>query len=117
MILKVTIYSMLLMMISTQGIAAEVVDIERLADAIYRAEGGKKASVPYGIMYKGCDWDNEAYCRKICINTIKNNVKRWQDSGMKKEYLEFLRDRYAPLEHSKLNANWLKNVRYFYANL
>ena len=117
MILKLTIACMFLMMISGQIMAQEVIDSERLADAIYHAEGGKKASKPYGIMFKGCDWQHEAYCRKICINTIRNNIKRWEDSGMKNEYLEFLRDRYAPLEHSKLNANWLKNVRYFYANI
>lgn len=92
------------------------VRFERIADAIYVAEGGRKASVPYGIFYKGCDWDNPAYCRHICINTLRNTYKRWISSKSPLSYLEFLRDRYCPLSHSQLNANWLPNLRRIYGS-
>lgn len=87
---------------------------ERLADAIYKAEGGRKASVPYGIMFKGCDWEHEAYCRRICINTLRNNFKRWIAAGSKNDYLEFLGNRYAPASAHPLNHNWIPNVRRLY---
>lgn len=111
--LKVVVSSVLVFL-CLQAAAFAVPDYDRLADAIYKAEGGKKASVPYGIMFKGCDWKNEAYCRKICINTLRNNYKRFLNSDQSIPYLEFLRNRYAPLSHHSLNQNWLKNVQFFY---
>ena len=52
------------------GAAGAEVDLDRYADAIYKAEGSKKAVVPYGMFFKGCSWANEDYCRKIVKNTI-----------------------------------------------
>lgn len=88
-------------------------DFSRLADAIYLAEGAKKASRPYGIFYKGCDWSNPAYCRKICLNTLRNNYKRWNKAGNPGTFLTFLASRYAPVSAHPLNRFWLSNVRYF----
>jgi len=90
---------------------------EQYADAIYLAEGGPKAKKPYGILSVPCD--SEAACRRICINTIRNNVKRYNDYGHKTygEYIEFLASRYAPIgadnDPQDLNRNWIKNVRAF----
>ena len=87
-----------------------------IADAIYYAEG-EKASKPFGILSVECEGYNE--CRKICLNTIRNNRKRYSDYGYKKfdTYLEFLSSRYAPIgvknDPRGLNKNWLKNVLYF----
>jgi hypothetical protein len=83
--------------------------INRLADAIYKAENSKK--YPYGIKSVKCV--GEAECRRICINTIKNNVKRWEKSveqGDTRDYLTFLWHRYCPPSAHALNKNWLKNV-------
>ena len=44
-----------------------------IADAIYYAEGAEKASKPFGILSVKCEGYNE--CRRICLNTIRNNVK------------------------------------------
>ena len=87
-------------------------DFERLADSIYRAEGAEKAKKPFGILSIPCEGYEE--CRQICLNTLKNNFKRWEASSKKKPYLEFLAERYAPRKAHPLNTNWLKNVRYFY---
>jgi len=90
---------------------------EQIADAIYKAEGGSKAKKPYGILSIPCD--GEESCRVICINTIRNNRKRYKDYGHKKydTYLKFLASRYAPIgaenDPTNLNENWLKNVKYF----
>lgn len=90
--------------------------VDLLADAIFWSEGGKNAK--YGIKSIPCDTLKE--CRRICKNTIRNNVKRWNDSGRKVDYLTFLRNKYAPIgadnDLSNLNSNWLKNVKGFLSN-
>jgi len=96
---------------------AEVpVDVERLAEAIYRAEGGAKAKKPYGILSVPCE--GKEHCGRICKNTIRNNIKRWEKAGKREPYLEFLARRYAPIgaENDKggLNQHWLKNVQSIY---
>lgn len=83
---------------------------QRLVNSIYLAEGGKNTKFPYGIKSVKCDGEKD--CRQVCLNTVQNNYKRWLASDQKKTYLEFLRDRYAPLSDSQLNNNWLKNVKY-----
>ena len=94
---------------------AETINVEKLADAIYLAEGGKKANVPYGIHSVDCNGEKE--CRKICINTIKNNIKRWEkarEAGYTGDYLTFLGNRYAPPSAHPLNKNWIPNVKRLY---
>lgn len=91
--------------------AEEKPDFNKVVDAIYRAEGGAKAKVPFGILSVKCDGYDD--CRKVCYNTVKNNYDRWQKSDKSKTYLEFLRDRYCPVEAHPLNKNWLKNVKRF----
>lgn len=83
--------------------------IDKLADAIYQAEGSEKAIKPFGILSVHCDGYED--CRSVCKNTIRNNYQRWLKSDRKKTYLEFLADRYAPAEAHKLNKNWLGNVQ------
>jgi hypothetical protein len=92
--------------------------IEQLADAIYHSEGGLNAKKPYGILSVQCDTESD--CRRICKNTIRNNYKRWLESDTTKDYLVFLRDRYAPIGSSNdsegLNNHWLSNVQWFLCN-
>ncbi len=92
----------------------------QIADAIYKAEGGKKASHPYGIM--SVPYKNEADARRICLNTIRDNRKRYAEYGHREfpTFLEFLASIYAPTRGKgitrsakKLNGNWLRNVRFF----
>ena len=90
---------------------AEEIDWDRLVEAIYKAENSEK--YPYGI--KSIDTKgNKEYARQICMNTVKNNYKRWIVAGKPKPYREFLGDRYCPPTVHKLNKHWVKNVRYFY---
>ena len=93
--------------------AAEEYSNERIVNAIYLAEGGKKAISPFGILSVKCEGYDA--CRLICLNTIRNNRKRYADYGYKQydTFLEFLWHRYAPPEAHPLNKNWLRNVRYF----
>ena len=111
--MKKTILAMLFLCI---GITGYAYTDDQIADAIYKAENSKR--YPYGIISIDTGGD-EAYARKICLNTIRNNRKRYADYGHKKydTYLEFLASRYCPInadnDPTGLNRNWLKNVRYF----
>ena len=88
-------------------------NIERLATAIYFAEGGKKTAHPYGILTKY----KHTTPRQACINTIRHKHKDWQDAGNPGNFLSYLQSRYAPIgaknDPKGLNQNWLKNVRYY----
>ena len=109
----------LLFLLLVVAVFAEDIDAERLADAIYLSEGGENTKYPYGIRSVNCEGETE--CRRVCINTIRNNKRRWENAkakGDERSYLEFLAARYAPIasknDPTGLNKNWLGNVKYFY---
>lgn len=118
--MKKFIFTILFIFITDYAIASFIPDtpekVNQLADAIYWAEGGKNAR--YGIKSVPCE--NLRECRRVCKNTIRNNVKRWDNSGRKVDYLTFLRKKYAPLgvsnDPTNLNRHWLKNVRWLLNN-
>ena len=92
-----------------------------IVEAIFRAEGGDKAKpYYYGIRSVKCDSKDD--CRRICLNTVKNNRKRFNAYGKSRhrDYISFLASRFCPIAgknlsraEKKLNKNWEKNVRYF----
>lgn len=90
---------------------------EEICQAIWSAEGGFASSKPYGIMLPKCSWENVGYCKRACINTIRNNRIHFKNHGYKshKKFLSFLASRYAPVKGDKtgLNKNWLPNVQFF----
>lgn len=91
-------------------------DYEKLADAIYRVEGGAKAKKPYGIL--SVPVKDEAEARRVAINTARNNYARWQAAGEPGDYLNFLADRFVPSRADPQgNVNWKSNVAKIYAQL
>ena len=83
---------------------------EEIANAIYKAEGGRKTRHPYGIL--SVKVNSEAAARRVCLRTIRNNRRRWDQAGSPGEYLDFLADRYCPLQADPVgNRNWKRNVR------
>ncbi len=82
------------------------VNANKLANIIYKIEGGANTKYPYGI--KSIKTSNP---RQVCINTIKNTYVRWQNRGKTNEFLFFLADRYCPPSCDKQgNLNWKKNI-------
>lgn len=86
---------------------------ERLADAIWHAEGGKKAKVSHGIL--SVPTRSPAHARAICLNTIRNNWGRWEAKGRPGDFIDYLGAVYAPVgaknDPKGLNKNWPRNVR------
>ena len=93
---------------------APTVNVERLANAIYKAEGGNKTKHPYGILAKY----KHTTPRQACINTIKSALKRYTKQGAKGDFIVFLGKTYCPVGASNdpwgLNKNWVKNVKHYY---
>lgn len=86
---------------------------ERLADAIYRAEGGARARSPYGVL--SVKVKDAADARRITINSIENNWKRWERAGKPGEFIGFMADRWCPPSCDPIgNRNWKKNVKAIY---
>lgn len=84
---------------------------DEIADAIFMAEGGYGADYLYGI--RSIPYEDEAEARQICINSIRNNYKRWDKQG---DFLEFMSRRYCPIgadNDTGTNKYWVKNVKYF----
>jgi hypothetical protein len=85
------------------------IDCNRIANAIYIAEGGSATRHPYGILqhYK------HTTARQACINTIQHAYKDWNGSGC---FISFLGVRYCPIgaknDPTGLNKNWIRNVKW-----
>ena len=80
-------------------------DYSRLADAIYKAEGGNKTTHPYGIMRQF----KHTSPKQACLNICRNNYQRWASNSKGMTYLTYLSKVYCPYN----SEVWLKNVRWF----
>lgn len=84
----------------------------KIADAIFKVEGGKKTKHPYGVL--SIKTDNP---RKVCLNTIYHNEVRWKNAGSKENFLDFLANTYCPKSADPIgNKNWKKNIHQFVKN-
>jgi hypothetical protein len=88
-------------------------DVERLATAIYHAEGGSVTIHPYGILEKY----KTTTPRQACINTILHKHHDWVALGSHGDFLTYLASKYCPVgaanDPTGLNKNWLKNVSFY----
>jgi len=93
---------------------AEEINIERLANAIYIAEGGANTNHPYGILQKY----KTTTPRQACVNTINSVLKRFEEQEKEKDFIHFLSLTYCPINAKNdplnLNVHWEKNVKYYY---
>lgn len=104
-------YLILFMFICNIAFASEI-NVEKLADAIYKAENSK--THPYGIMQKY----KHTSPRQACLNTINSAMKRFNKQTKEKDFILYLSKTYCPVGASNdptgLNTNWVKNVKFFY---
>jgi len=84
-------------------------DMDRLLDAVYLAEGGKKARVPYGITTVRVN--SPSHGRSIARRTLTRALRERPDLP----WIEATAMVYCPSESDpKGHRNWKKNVLYFY---
>lgn len=81
-------------------------ELNKIANAIYKVEGGAKTKHPYGVLsVKTSD------PRRVCINTIRNNHARWEKAGSHGDFLNYLANVYCPESADPAgNRNWKKNI-------
>jgi hypothetical protein len=103
----------LMLLFSPLQAQGDEIDIERLADAVYYAEGGSKTNHPYGILTKY----KHTTPRQACINSIKSAMRRSGSTDPDVVIPEMGRV-YCPVGASNdptgLNKNWVGNVTRLY---
>ena len=108
-----TIIAIATLMLAATVVSAQPINVERMADAIYRAEGGDKARVPYGVL--SVRVKDKADARRITITSINNNIKRWDKAGKPGTFIDFMANRWCPVASDPVgNRNWKKNVAAIY---
>ena len=108
--MKILYILLLLCSISSVCYGQGYSDID-IVNAIYKAEGGNKATYLYGI--RSVKYKDEAEARQICLNSVRNARKRWTKAGKPMDFITFMGLRYCPPKAHKLNSNWVRNVKYF----
>lgn len=90
---------------------------DRMSDKIFIAEGGAKTRYPYGVKSikppasVKTQAQRRQWARRITINSINNNWKRWELSGKPGRFEHFMADRWCPASSDPQgNRNWKKNV-------
>ena len=108
-----TLIAITTLMLAAAVVSAQPINVERMADAIYRAEGGDKARVPYGVL--SVKVKDKADARRITITSINNNIKRWDKAGKHGTFIDFMANRWCPVASDPVgNRNWKNNVRKIY---
>jgi hypothetical protein len=78
--------------------------------AVKAAEGNPKN---FGILSREVNSPEEA--NRLLNESITNNFVRWMSAGKPGKFVDFFRDRYAPIgasnDPNNLNINWAGNVR------
>lgn len=93
----------------TAAAAMPASEATRYVDAIFIAEGGPRAKVPYGILSVKVAGPAEA--RQVCLRTVQNTHTRWVAAGKPGFFVHYLADRYCPPSADPAgNRNWKANV-------
>jgi len=109
-----TVVATLLLLALPVASAAEIDDgyCDKIADAIYKAEGGAKTRHPYGVL--SVKVRDAAEARRVCKNTISRVYRVWSDGKKAETFVNTLADVYCPPSADPVgNKNWKKNVNYY----
>ena len=107
---KSIMFAVVLAGISVNAVQARI-DVERMADAIYVAEGGSRAARPYGIL--SVKVANKAEARKVCIRTIRTALSTWD--GKSCFFVHMGRKYCPPSVDPSGHVNWVRNTKRIYA--
>jgi len=110
-------YLLLILAFSLKGCAvchAQQIDFNRLADTIYKAEGGNKTRFAYGVERITASGKRYPYpsaiSRSKCLESINRAYNGWRRSGCKGDFVDFLGKTYAQ------DPLWSKKVKRLYSH-
>jgi hypothetical protein len=88
---------------------------QKICNAIWYVEGGKKANQEYGINPQYVICGNHLECKNVCIKTVAKwrRVYNLREYTHYKDFLTFLSYKYCPPNH----VIWLKNLKFFLRKL
>jgi hypothetical protein len=87
----------------------------RMLRAIYLAEGGAEAKVPFGVLSVPVDSYEEA--REVALRSIRHNWRDWVYAGKPGDFVDFMARRWVPVSNDPVgNRNWRRNVKFFMKN-
>lgn len=89
----------------------------RLADAIWHAEGGNSASTPYGVRGVKCPIKARQECLRPIRDAGTDIEIEFRGRTPDCSFIEYLAQRYAPRRAAKINENWPRNVAWYYRRL
>lgn len=93
-------------------------DENRVVDAIWHAEGGTNTVYPYGVRLASGRRLQASEARERCLALVHGSLVRWAASGKHGDPVRFISLSYCPVSDKRdvrhLNANWARNVRWFY---
>ena len=99
-----------ILLLSVACSASAQIQAQRVANAIYRIEGGRLAKVPYGIL--SIHVQSRVQARRVCLNTIRHTYARWKAAGARGSFWNALADRYCPPSvDPQGNRRWKRNIR------
>lgn len=105
--------TVILLLCAITGTAEAHPQPERLATAIYWAEGGARARVPYGVL--SLPVRDADHARQITLNSIRNNWRRWEQAGRPGDFIQFMGLRWCPPSVDAAgHTNWVRNVTRIY---
>jgi len=82
---------------------------ERMADCVFKIEGGSKTRWPYGV--KSVKVSGEAEARRVTINSINNGWKRWEAAGKPEPFTIHFARRWCPPSADPVGfRNWTNNI-------
>lgn len=111
--MKTTIATILAVLITTAANAAMPKGYDsKLADAIWKAEGGHKTKWPYGV--KSVKVSSVSEARRVTIISVRNNWSRWERAGRPEPFVKFMARRWCPESADPQgHKNWVRNVGRF----
>ena len=99
----------------SSNVFASTINVDKLVEAIGKSENSQK--YPYGIKSINTH-GNVDYAKKLCRQSVLNNIKRWERAKKPEGFVLFMSRRYCPInapdDPNGLNVNWTKNVLHFY---
>jgi hypothetical protein len=96
------------------NVGSSLASFEPLARAIWAAEGGNKAKVPYGLLAWPSCKDEPGWCHYLVLEVLHVHHTRWVKAGSKGSFVEYLSQRYCPIgadNDNGTNKFWLKNIK------
>jgi len=113
----VRVVFLLAMILTTSASEVPPEVANRLADAIWHAEGGKLASTPYGVRGVKCPIKARQECLRLIRDAGTDIEIEFRGRTPDCSFIEYLAKRYAPSRAAKINENWPRNVAWYYRRM